>query len=94
MFELARTDVDPAMARVFLNVSAEYYPERLGHFVVLDAPSVFNMLFKVPIPLPSAAVAHRFVPLASMRLITTYVTCRLVPCTSGCICDRAEAPHA
>ncbi len=47
-FEPARADVDPAMARVFLNVSAEYYPERLGHFVVLDAPSVFNMLFKVP----------------------------------------------
>lgn len=40
-------DVDTSMARVFLHMSAEYYPERLGHFIALDPPSVFNILYKV-----------------------------------------------
>lgn len=44
------SDVDTSLARVFLNVSAEYYPERLGHFIVLDAPSVFNILYKMVKP--------------------------------------------
>lgn len=39
-------DVDPSMARIFLNVSAEHYPERLGHFFVLDSPHIFTALWK------------------------------------------------
>ncbi len=36
--------VSPRQA--FLNVSAEYYPERLGLFVIVDAPKLFSVLWK------------------------------------------------
>mmetsp|Transcript_3868 Transcript_3868/g.11192 ORF Transcript_3868/g.11192 Transcript_3868/m.11192 type:complete len:319 (-) Transcript_3868:579-1535(-) len=66
------SDVDPGMARTFLHVSAEYYPERLGHFVVLDAPSVFNVLYKIVKPWvdPATTAKITFVgvhPAAQMR---------------------------
>ena len=38
-------DCDPRLARVFLHLAATYYPERLHHFWVIDAPLVFNTLW-------------------------------------------------
>ncbi len=31
-------DCDPRLAKVFLDLSAAHYPERLGLFLVIDAP--------------------------------------------------------
>ena len=31
-------DCDPRLAKVFLDLSAAHYPERLGLFIVIDAP--------------------------------------------------------
>ena len=39
-------DCDPRLAKAFLDVSAKHYPERLGQFFVVDAPSVFSLLWK------------------------------------------------
>ncbi|KXZ55527.1 hypothetical protein GPECTOR_2g1076 [Gonium pectorale] len=39
-------DVNPKLAKLFLDISAEYYPERLGLFLVVDAPSLFGMLWR------------------------------------------------
>jgi hypothetical protein len=43
-------DLDPRMARIFLHVSAEHYPERLGHFLVIDPPSAFSALWRMVQP--------------------------------------------
>ena len=32
------SDCDPRLAKVFLDLSAAHYPERLGLFIVVDAP--------------------------------------------------------
>ena len=32
------SDCDPRLAKVFLDLSAEHYPERLGLFLIVDAP--------------------------------------------------------
>mmetsp|Transcript_26261 Transcript_26261/g.78003 ORF Transcript_26261/g.78003 Transcript_26261/m.78003 type:complete len:376 (-) Transcript_26261:341-1468(-) len=34
------------IAKAFLDISAAHYPERLGQFVLLDAPPLFSMLWK------------------------------------------------
>ena len=39
-------DTDPRLARIFLEVSAKHYPERLGLFYCIDAPGMFSMLWK------------------------------------------------
>eukprot|EP00197_Chlamydomonas_leiostraca_P004614 CAMPEP_0202863814 /NCGR_PEP_ID=MMETSP1391-20130828/4301_1 /ASSEMBLY_ACC=CAM_ASM_000867 /TAXON_ID=1034604 /ORGANISM="Chlamydomonas leiostraca, Strain SAG 11-49" /LENGTH=358 /DNA_ID=CAMNT_0049543487 /DNA_START=136 /DNA_END=1212 /DNA_ORIENTATION=+ len=39
-------DVNPKLAKAFLDVAGEHYPERLGYFLVLDAPTVFSMLWR------------------------------------------------
>lgn len=39
-------DTDPRLAKIFLDVSAGHYPERLGLFYCVDAPGIFNMLWK------------------------------------------------
>lgn len=39
-------DCDPRLSRVFLNLAASHYPERLGNFFIIDAPSVFSTLWK------------------------------------------------
>ena len=39
-------DCDPRLAKIFLNLAAEHYPERLGHFFIVDAPSLFSTLWK------------------------------------------------
>ena len=38
-------DCDPRLARIFLHLAATHYPERLGHFWVVDAPALFNTLW-------------------------------------------------
>ncbi|KAG2451320.1 hypothetical protein HYH02_003925 [Chlamydomonas schloesseri] len=39
-------DVNPKLAKLFLDISAEHYPERLGMFMIVDAPSLFGLLWK------------------------------------------------
>ncbi|GFR48901.1 hypothetical protein Agub_g10849 [Astrephomene gubernaculifera] len=39
-------DVNPKLAKLFLDISAEHYPERLGLFLVVDAPALFGLLWK------------------------------------------------
>lgn len=38
-------DINPKLAKTFLDVSAEHYPERLGLFLVVDAPRLFSVLW-------------------------------------------------
>ena len=38
--------MNPKLARLFLDISAEHYPERLALFVIVDAPSLFGMLWR------------------------------------------------
>eukprot|EP00798_Chlamydomonas_sp_ICE-L_P021194 gene21194-28097_t len=38
-------DINVKLAQAFLDISAEYYPERLGLFMVIAAPSLFNVLW-------------------------------------------------
>jgi len=52
------------IAKAFLEISAAHYPERLGQFVLLDAPPVFSMLWKAIKSLvdPKTYAKIRFVP--------------------------------
>lgn len=43
-------DMNPAMAKQFVNLSAVHYPERLGAYVVVDAPYIFEGLWKLVKP--------------------------------------------
>lgn len=43
-------DCDPRLARIFLNLAATHYPERLGHFWIIDAPALFNTLWSAVSP--------------------------------------------
>ncbi|KAL3142685.1 hypothetical protein ABBQ38_002988 [Trebouxia sp. C0009 RCD-2024] len=45
------SDCDPRLAKVFLDLSAAHYPERLGLFIVVDAPWIFNTLWRAISPL-------------------------------------------
>lgn len=38
-------DCDPRLARIFLHLAATHYPERLGHFWIVDAPALFGTLW-------------------------------------------------
>ncbi|KAF5832869.1 hypothetical protein DUNSADRAFT_11089 [Dunaliella salina] len=39
-------DINPKLAKAFLEISAEHYPERLGLFIVAGAPALFGVLWK------------------------------------------------
>ena len=41
------SDCDPRLAKVFLDLSAAHYPERLGLFIVVDAPWFVPCAFAV-----------------------------------------------
>lgn len=45
------SDCDPRLAKIFLNISAAHYPERLGNFFVVSAPMLFNTLWKAIAPM-------------------------------------------
>lgn len=38
-------DINVRLAKSFLDVSAQHYPERLGLFLLVDAPRLFNALW-------------------------------------------------
>ena len=40
-------DSDPRLARIFLSLAGERYPERLGEFWVVDAPKIFSGLWSI-----------------------------------------------
>ncbi|GLC70756.1 hypothetical protein PLESTF_001030000 [Pleodorina starrii] len=61
-------DVNPKLAKLFLDISAEHYPERLGLFLVVDAPSLFGLLWK--------AISHFVDP-------KTYKKIRFLPFDAG-----------
>lgn len=52
-------DCDPRLAKVFLNLAADHYPERLGHIFVIDAPTLFSGLFKTIRPLIDPKTAKK-----------------------------------
>lgn len=45
------SDCDPRLAKIFLNISAAHYPERLGQIFVVSAPMLFNTLWKAIAPM-------------------------------------------
>ncbi|PSC70915.1 Random slug 5 [Micractinium conductrix] len=53
-------DCDPRLAKIFLNLSAAHYPERLGTFFVVSAPSVFNTLWR--------AISHFIDPVTKQKI--------------------------
>ncbi|GIL52537.1 hypothetical protein Vafri_8378 [Volvox africanus] len=61
-------DVNPKLAKLFLDISGEHYPERLGLFLVVDAPSLFGMLWR--------AISHFVDP-------KTYKKIRFLPFDAG-----------
>ena len=40
-------DLNPAIGRAFLHLSATHYPERLARFVLVGAPPLFNSLWRL-----------------------------------------------
>lgn len=40
------SDINVKLARAFLDMSADHYPERLGKFILVDAPTLFDYLWK------------------------------------------------
>lgn len=57
-------DLNPRLAKAFLDMTAEHYPERLGLFVIVDAPSLFGVLWKAISQFvdPKTYTKIRFVP--------------------------------
>ncbi|KAL4428215.1 hypothetical protein ABPG75_002304 [Micractinium tetrahymenae] len=53
-------DCDPRLAKIFLNLSAAHYPERLGTFFVVSAPTVFNTLWR--------AISHFIDPVTKQKI--------------------------
>ena len=45
------SDCDPRLGRIFLDVSARHYPERLGQFLIVSAPRLFTALWNTLKPL-------------------------------------------
>ena len=38
-------DMSPRLAKLFLSMTERHYPERLGHFILLEAPVLFRGLW-------------------------------------------------
>lgn len=57
-------DLNPAIAKTFLEMTASHYPERLGVFVCVAAPRMFTALWKCIAPLvdPVTKAKLRFIP--------------------------------
>ncbi|KAI7844799.1 hypothetical protein COHA_001679 [Chlorella ohadii] len=53
-------DCDPRLAKIFLNLSAAHYPERLGTFFIVSAPTVFNTLWR--------AISHFIDPVTKQKI--------------------------
>eukprot|EP00210_Caulerpa_lentillifera_P001533 g1471.t1 len=49
-FGFGMSDMSPAMARRFVDLTANHYPERLGAYLVVDAPTIFEGLWKLVKP--------------------------------------------
>lgn len=49
-FGFSTGDMNPAMAKQFVDLSAIHYPERLGAYVVIDAPFIFEGLWRLVKP--------------------------------------------
>lgn len=45
MHGFALVDCDPRLAKIFLQIAADHYPERLGNFFIVDAPRLFSSLW-------------------------------------------------
>ncbi|GMH32744.1 hypothetical protein BSKO_00578 [Bryopsis sp. KO-2023] len=54
-------DLNPSMARIFLDVSATHYPERLGVYFLVDTPTIFEVLWKMVKPLLDPVTAQKLV---------------------------------
>lgn len=49
-FGFGMADMNPAMARKFVDLTANHYPERLGAYLVIDAPTIFEGLWRLVKP--------------------------------------------
>lgn len=57
-------DCNPKIGKIFLDITATHYPERLGNIIVAGAPSLFNGLWSMLKPLVDEVTKEkiRFVP--------------------------------
>lgn len=57
-------DCNPKLAKAFLGITAEHYPERLGLFVIVDTPMLFSGLWRAIQPFvdPKTKAKIVFVP--------------------------------
>lgn len=57
-------DLNPSMARLFLDLLGSHYPERLGVYFLVDTPKIFQVLWKIVKPWldPVTAAKLVFVP--------------------------------
>ena len=54
------------VAHTFLDLASRHYPERLGTFYLIDAPSIFNVLYSALMPFidPATRSKIRLIPCA------------------------------
>ncbi|CAD7695124.1 unnamed protein product [Ostreobium quekettii] len=52
-------DLSPAMAREFLDISAMHYPERLGVYLLVDTPKIFEALWTIVRPMVDPVTAKK-----------------------------------
>lgn len=57
-------DMNPSMAKEFVELSSVHYPERLGVYLVIDAPKIFEGLWKLVKPWldPVTVQKIKFIP--------------------------------
>lgn len=55
------SDCDPRMARGCLSLFAQHYPERMGAFIMVEAPYLFNTLWKLLSPHIDPVTAKKLV---------------------------------
>ena len=70
----------PASLQIFLNLSAAHYPERLGTFFIVSAPTVFNTLWRA---------ISRFIDPVTKQKVRARVASRLLPLAR---CSRRRQP--
>lgn len=52
-------DLHPAMAKEFLHMTANHYPERLGVYLLVDTPKIFEVLWNIVKPLLDPVTARK-----------------------------------
>lgn len=61
LYGFSHYDLNPSMAKAFLHMTSEYYPERLGAFFIVGAPKIFEYLWKILKPLLEPVTAEKII---------------------------------